>query len=109
MNRAFYLSDKSGYNYYKDLAEKGYYNRIISGNINQRIEIDSLHCDFNSYPYTVKTYARQFIIRSSNITERSLITSCKLINSVRSDNNPQGFTLSDFIIEENRDLRTIKR
>lgn len=109
MNRAFYLSDKSAYNYYKDLAEKGYYNRIISGNINQRIEIDSLHCDFNSYPYTVKTYARQFIIRSSNITERSLITSCKLINSVRSDNNPQGFTLSDFIIEENRDLRTIKR
>lgn len=109
MRKAFYLADKSAYDYYKDLAEKGYYNRIISGNVNQRIEIDSLKCDFDNYPYSVETYARQFIIRSSNITERSLVTTCKLTNSVRSDNNPQGFTLSDFVVKENRDLQTIKR
>ena len=29
------MADKSAFNYYKDLAEKGYYNRIISGNILQ--------------------------------------------------------------------------
>jgi len=29
--RAFFMADKSAFNYYKDLAEKGYYNRIISG------------------------------------------------------------------------------
>ena len=40
MERAFQLCDKSAFNYYKDLAEKGYYNRAISGNVNQRIEID---------------------------------------------------------------------
>lgn len=109
MKRAFDLSDKSAYNYYKDLAEKGYYNRIISGNVIQRIEVDSMQCDFNRYPYRIKTYAREFILRSSNITERSLITSCKLTNSSRSDNNPQGFMLSDFVVIENRDLRTLKR
>lgn len=109
MKRAFNLSDKSAYNYYKDLAEKGYYKRIISGNVNQRIEIDSMVCDFKIYPYVIQTYARQFILRSSNRTERSLITSCKLINSVRSDNNPQGFMLSDFVVLENRDLRIVKR
>ena len=38
MERAFLLCDKSAFNYYKDLAEKGYYNRAISGNVNQRIE-----------------------------------------------------------------------
>ena len=42
MQRAFLLCDKSAFNYYKDLAEKGYYNRAISGNINQRIEVDSI-------------------------------------------------------------------
>lgn len=109
MDRAFYLSDKSAYNYYKDLAEKGYYNRIISGNVNQRIEIDSVICQFDQYPYKAKTYARQFIIRSSNITERSLVSSCELINSVRSDNNPQGFMLTDFIVQENKDIQIIKR
>ena len=64
--------DKSAFNYYKDLAEKGYYNRAISGNVNQRIEVDSIHCNFNTYPYAVTTYAREFIVRQSNVTERSL-------------------------------------
>jgi hypothetical protein len=49
------------------------------------------------------------IIRASNITERSLVTRCKLINSVRSDNNPQGFTMEKFEIIENRDLRVLER
>ena len=66
-------------------------------------------CNFDSYPYQVRTYARQLIIRESNITERSLITSCELSNSVRSDNNPQGFIMERFEILTNRDLRTIKR
>lgn len=109
MERAFQLCDKSAFNYYKDLAEKGYYNRAISGNVNQRIEIDSIRCDFASYPYEVTTFARQFIIRQSNVTERSLVTSCSLQNSVRSDNNPQGFLMEHFLVRENRDIQTYKR
>ena len=69
MSRAFALCDKSAFDYYKDLAEQGYYNRAISGNVNQRIVIDSIHCNFESYPYEVTTYARQFILRQSNVTE----------------------------------------
>ena len=109
MERAFQLCDKSAFNYYKDLAEKGYYDRAISGNVNQRIEIDSIRCDFDSYPYEVTTFARQFIIRQSNVTERSLVTSCSLQNSVRSDNNPQGFLMEHFLVRENRDIQTYKR
>ena len=101
--------DKSAFNYYKDLAEKGYYNRAISGNVNQRIEVDSIHCNFNTYPYTVTTYAREFIVRQSNVTERSLVTTCTLQNSVRSDNNPQGFLMENFLVKENRDIQTYKR
>lgn len=109
MERALALSDKSAFDYYKDLAETGYYNRAISGNINQRIEIDSILCNFNRHPYEVRTYARQFIIRQSNITERSLVTSCRLQNAARSDNNPQGFLMEQFLVEENRDIRSYKR
>lgn len=109
MKRAFNLADKSAFDYYKDLSEKGYYNRIISGNVQQRIEIDSVACNFDSYPYAVRTYARQFIIRSSNVTRRSLVTSCLLVNSVRSDNNPQGFNIEKFAVSENRDVEVIER
>ena len=57
VRRSLFLADKSAYNYYKDLSEKGYYNRVISGNINQTVEIDSMKCDFDQYPYRVDTYA----------------------------------------------------
>lgn len=42
IQRALFLSDKSAFHYYKDLSEKGFYNRIISGNINQTIQVDLL-------------------------------------------------------------------
>ena len=109
MSRAFALCDKSAFDYYKDLAEQGYYNRAISGNVNQRIVIDSIRCNFERYPYEVTTYARQLILRQSNVTERSLVTSCTLQNSVRSDDNPQGFLMEHFLVRENQDLRSYKR
>lgn len=109
INRALFLVDKSAFRYYQDMAEKGYYNRIVSGNINQAIQVDSVVCNFDSYPYKAVTYARQMIIRASNVTERSLVTRSDLINSVRSDNNPHGFTMERFEIIENRDLRTLER
>ena len=109
MSRAFNLADKSAFDYYKDLSEKGYYNRIISGNVQQRIEVDSVVCNFDTYPYAVHTYSKQFIIRSSNVTRRNLITSCYLVNSVRSDNNPQGFNIEKFAVIENKDIEVIER
>jgi len=109
IKRALLLSDRTAFNYYRDLSEKGYFNRIISGNINQTIHVDSIVCDFNTYPYKAVTYARQFIIRESNLTERCLITRCSLVNSVRSDNNPQGFTLEAFEVIENKNTKVVNR
>ena len=109
IQRSFFLADKSAFNYYKDLSEKGYYNRIISGNINQAVQVDSVVCNFDRYPYQVATYARQMIVRESSVTERSLVTRCRLLNSVRSDNNPHGFTIEAFEITENKDLQVLKR
>ena len=109
VQRAMFLSDRSAYSHYGDLAEQGYYNRIISGNVSQRIKIDSVKCDFNTYPYDVMTYARLFIIREKSVTERSLVTHGRLRNSTRSDNNPHGFILEGFHVLENRDIRMYDR
>jgi conjugative transposon TraK protein len=109
INKAMFLADRSVYTYYKDLIEKGYFNRVISGNINQTLQVDSVVVDFKNYPYSASTYAKQVIVRESNITERSLVTRCRLINSVRSDNNPHGFTVENFEVLQNDDIQTVKR
>lgn len=109
INRALELADRSAYNYYRDLAETKYYNRLISTNTNQTITIDSIIGDFSRHPYQMRTYAKQQIYRKSNITERVLITSCHLVNTVRSDVNPQGFMIEDFQVILNEDIRTSER
>lgn len=107
--RAFHLADRSAIYYYQNLQERGYFNRFIAGNITQYVSVDSISCDFNAYPYTATTYARQKIVRESNITERTLVTTCSLRNAVRSDNNPQGFIIEDLHVVENKDLGSYAR
>ena len=94
IQRALYLSDESAIGYYRNLQEKGYFNRMIAGNISQTLTVDSIGGDFNS---------------SSSVTERSLVTTCRLRNVTRSDNNPQGFLIESFTIIENRDIGQYER
>ena len=109
ITRALALADRSAMTYYKNLAETGYFNRLIAANIFQTTEVDSIRLDCEQYPYKVKTFARQVILRESTITERSLVTTCELINSVRSESNPQGFLLENLNIVENKDLGSYER
>lgn len=109
VSRALNMADKSAYNLYQDMKEKGFYNRLISGNIFQRYETDSIVCDFDHYPYKAFNYGKTYIVRESNITQRLLVTTCELINTVRSDNNPQGFMIKNLNIVEQKDLQTIER
>lgn len=109
VNRALLMADKSALSYYKVLQEKGFFNRLIAGNVMQIAEVDSIRCDFDRYPYEVTTFARQRIVRESTVTERSLVTTCRLVNTVRSDNNPQGFMIERLNVIENRDLATYDR
>lgn len=73
------------------------------------VHVDSIRCNFDRYPYEATTYARQRIMRENTITERSLVTTCRLVNVSRSDNNPQGFLVEDLMIVENKDLQTYDR
>lgn len=109
IERALQMADKSALSYYKVLQEKGFFNRLIAGNISQMVKVDSIRCDFDRYPYEVTTYARQRILRESTVTERSLVTTCRLVNTSRSDNNPQGFMVEALNIVENKDIATYDR
>ena len=109
LDRAFNLADKSAYEYSQDLAEKGYYSRLVSANISQQMIVDSVVFQGNGYPYQVKTFARQYVVRESNISEYSFVSECQLINSSRSDVNPHGLLIEKFKVTENNLIETRKR
>jgi len=104
VTKALYMADESAKRIYDDLKENGFYSGIISGNISQTIQIDSVTVDIQDYPYRFKCFARQNIIRTTSILKRNLITEGSLRNVSRSDNNPHGFLIERFNTIENRDL-----
>ncbi|WP_353889181.1 conjugative transposon protein TraK [uncultured Flavobacterium sp.] len=109
VTKALYLADESAKRIYDDLKENGFYSGIISGNISQTIQIDSVTVDTHDYPYRFKCFSRQNIIRTTSILKRSLITEGSLRNVSRSDNNPHGFLIERFNTIENRDLTVENR
>lgn len=109
ITRALYLADGSAKRVYESLKENNYYTGIISGNVSQEINVDSVSLNMNSYPYYFRCYATEKITRPSSITTRSLITEGYLRNVSRSDNNPHGFLIEKWNTIENKDLKTENR
>jgi len=109
VSKALYLADGSAKKQYDDLRESGFYTGVISGNISQQIQIDSIDVQINTYPYTFRCSAIQRIIRPSSIVSRKLITQGSLRTVSRSENNPHGFLIEKWVTLENSDLRVQSR
>ncbi|RPD44051.1 conjugative transposon protein TraK [Paracnuella aquatica] len=109
VTKALYLADASAKRAYDNLKENGFFTNIISGNISQRIKVDSVQVDVNQYPYYFRCYATQNIIRTTSTVSRSLVTEGYLRNVSRSDNNPHGFLIERWTTIDNRDIKTENR
>lgn len=109
IGKALYLADGSAKSVYESLEENNYYTGIISGNVSQEINVDSIYINVDLYPYYFRCHATQKIIRPSSITLRSLVTEGFLRNVARSDNNPHGFLIEKWKTLENKDEKTEKR
>lgn len=109
ITKALYLADGSAKEQYDNLKENSYYSNIISGNISQQIEADSIRLDVNQYPFYFRYYGKENIIRPASIVTRSLVTEGFLRNVARSDNNPHGFLIEKWKTLENKDIKTQAR
>lgn len=105
ITKALYLADASAEKEYENLKESGYYANIIAANISQRITVDSVRVDTNSYPYPFRCYATERIIRTTSTVTRSLVTAGYLRCVSRSDHNPHGFLIERWQILENQDIK----
>ena len=109
IRKALYLADVSAKRQFDNLKENRYYSNLISGNISQDIEVDSIQIDLNSYPYYFRYYSKQRITRATSIVLRSLITEGYLRNVHRTDNNSHGFLIERWNTLENKDIKTLNR
>ena len=109
LDKALNLSDQSVWQYSQDLAEKGYYSRLISANISQQMMVDSVAVNTSSYPYQVTTYARQYVVRESKITVYAFESQCRVIDTKRSSSNPHGMIIEQFKVTRNDEIETRRR
>lgn len=109
ITKALYLADASAKRQYDNLKENRYYSNVISGNISQTIDIDSIRIQVERYPFYFRCFARQRLIRTTSIVTRSLVTEGYLRNVSRSDHNPHGFLIENWSTLENKDVKTENR
>ena len=109
MGRALYLADVSAKRLYDNIREAGYLGGIISGNMSQQTEVDSIHLDMDGYPFHFRCYATERIIRATTVTTRNLVTEGWLRHTARSDNNAHGFLIEKLQVVDNHDLRVENR
>jgi len=109
ITKALYMADVSAKKAYDNLKEAGYYNNIVSGNISQTVNVDSVQVDINQYPFYFKCFATEKLERSTATITRSLVTQGYLRNVSRSDNNPHGFLIEKWEILNNQDVSTLNK
>lgn len=107
--KSLYLADGTAKKQYDDLKEAGYYSGIISGNISQQLETDSVVVDMASDPIRFHFYGKLRITRPTAILYRSLLTEGYLRSVQRSDNNPHGFLIERWKITSNKDISVQNR
>ncbi len=109
ISKALYMADGSAKQQYDNLKENGYYSNVVSGNISQEIEMDSITINTDVYPFYFRYKGIQRIIRPTTIVTRNLITEGYLRNVSRSDNNSHGFLIEKWRTLENKDVTTQNR
>ena len=109
VDRALTMSDRSAYNYYQDLSEQGFYQRLVSANISQQFSLDSLVTDMSVYPYKAHAYGKLYLMRETNITAYDIHTSGCLVDVGRSKDNPHGLMIEQFKVVSNDKLGTRRR
>ena len=106
IGKALYLADGSAKALYDDEVEKGYIAGLISGNISQRVLLDSIWLDLRVEPYAFRCTGTQTLRRSTSLSTRRIVTQGWLRSVERTDNNPHGFLIERFEVLENQNEQT---
>lgn len=103
LGKAMYLADGSALKQKQAMTENGFFSDIVSSSAVCSIMCDSIHLDQETLDFTY--YGTQLIKRRTSQIKRSMITTGKLQNVPRSQNNPHGLLICNWRTLENKDLK----
>lgn len=109
LEQALHMADRTAYDWWRDQSEAGYYSRLVSANISQEIQIDSVQFSMQAYPYPARLFGKVYLTRESNITAYDFMSECRLSDVPRSRSNPHGLMIEKFVIKRYESLGTRKR
>ena len=109
LEQALHMADRSAYDWWQDQSESGYYARLVSANISQEIQIDSVRYSMQSYPYPARLFGKVYLTRESNITAYDFVSECRLSDVPRSRSNPHGLMVERFAVKRYESLGTRRR
>ncbi len=109
LEQALHMADRTAYDWWRDQSEAGYYSRLVSANISQEIQIDSVQFSMQAYPYPARLFGKVYLTRESNITAYDFVSECRLSDVPRSRSNPHGLMIEKFVIKRYESLGTRKR
>ena len=109
IDRALVMSDRSAYDYWMDMSERGFYQRLVSANISQQIMVDSVRTNLSVYPYEAVTFGKLYLLRESNITAYDFESACRIVDVERSQSNPHGLMIEKFNVRKSENIGTKRR
>lgn len=109
LDMALKMADRSAYEYWASLSEKEFYSRVVSSSMSQQMTVDSVKVNTSSYPYDVHTWAHYYQVRQSSVSRLRFESTCRVINVSRSEANPHGMLIENFVVTVNELMETRNR
>jgi conjugative transposon TraK protein len=107
LSRAMYLVDASGLTEYNNLKEKGYYNSILASSAVLSVRADSIVLNQADKSFTY--YGTQRIERKTSILMRRLITQGNFEDVPRTEHNPHGCLITNWLTVLNKDISHVPK
>ena len=109
IEKAMEISDRSVYDYYNLLRERGFYKKLNDSQGTQWIQVDSVRVRPGVYPYEVLTYGTIWTMRPSNVSKSTFLSQCNMIDVARNAGNLNGLMIENFVVRANDLIETRKR
>ncbi len=101
IDRALYLSGRSGKQLFKTLQANGHFAKISTENLTQKIDIDSIKVNDKVKPYKAVFYGKLHVLRTDQKAESVNKFRAKFVlhNVARTNKNPHGLLIENYHLE----------
>ena len=96
IDMALALADRSAQLLDNRRRETQFYTSLVTNTMVEEIFIDSTVVNTAVIPYRARTYGRLYLTRSTNVTRYDFVSSCQLIKTDRTRQNPHGLMIENF-------------